>query len=168
MNNEKNLEYDEKEIRFHIVKKNLTLKECANCMLLINKSINDVNRYLGVSNRYIRDYATEIVFVQNGSMIIDTIVKIYNNIVNNEDEIKDFGKDVAKSFFVTLLVTLMLNNTNDKNTINYKEFNNINITKIENSVIIGEEYISNKGLYSIKVIDKNTIEITINDGDENK
>ena len=146
----------------------MSLKECADCMLFINKSINDVNRYLGVGNRYIKDYATEIEFVQNGSMILDTIVKIYKNKDKIEDELKDFGKDIAKNFFVTLLVTLMLNNTNDKNTINYQEFNNININKIENNVIIGKEYVSDKCMYSIKVIDEKTIEITINDRAENK
>ena len=79
MSKEHSLFY-EKGIRFHIkFNEQVSLKEYADCILLINKSINDINRYCGVSNRLINNYATEIESFQSGSIIIDTLVKISKN-----------------------------------------------------------------------------------------
>ena len=145
----------EKKITFHIkYNKNLTIKEYANCLLLINKSINDINRYCGISNRFICDYATEILSFQNGSVIMDVLVKV----ANNKGKLINLSKDIAKGVFISLIVALLLNNIDNKNINKYEE---IYIEKIQYNIVIGKEYISDNNLYSIKVVDEKTLEIKI-------
>lgn len=161
MSKEHSLFY-EKGIRFHIkFNKQVSLKEYAACILLINKSINDINRYCGVSNRLINNYATEILSFQSGSIIIDTLVKISKN----KDKIIDFSKsiagDIIKDLFVKLIVTLLLCNSN-KNIHNSQNAIKININEINVNISMGKEYISDNGLYFVKAINEKTIEIRIN------
>lgn len=143
---------DEKEIRFHIkYNNNLLLKEYADLMLLINKSINDINRNLGISNRVISNYATEINSIKEGSIIIETLVKIAKD------------KDTKRYFFLPLLVGLIINNASNKN--NYDHQNNINIYIDEGKIDViemGKEYESEDGAFCIKVVNEKTIEIRIN------
>lgn len=169
-----NNNYYEKKIRFHIkYNKNLTLKEFANIMLLINKSINDINRHYGVRNRFISDYATEILSFHQGSIIIDTLVKV-TNLINNVKIVKNREKEngnekgkfefVVKHILLPLLVSIIannINNVNNKSTYNHQEIIKAYYNVYANNIIIDEKLEKHDKHIFIELINENTIEIRI-------
>ena len=115
-------------IRLHFTyEDNLSLSDLSECISLVNKAINDINREHGLTNFTVgREYSSKIDSVESGSIVINVltnfIVPVALSVLANAiyDRLKTWGQRKNKDGIIS----------QSKYPININTNVNVNITEI--------------------------------------